>query len=145
MPLQKGLKNLLFEQWIKKWSHTVNVRACTKLYIRLLIIVCNIFMIIFKNYFWNLLSCPRYSKVDFFDQKSAPAISGILAKSAFRRRGMYLFQIRTVFFFHNYHWISCWLKQNRIQDILQFFTAGFGYPAGYPTNCLTGYPPYPVG
>ena len=29
---------------------------------------------------------------------------------------------------------------SRIPDILQFFTAGFGYPAGYPANCLTGYP-----
>ena len=29
-----SLKNLLFEQWIKKWSHTVNVSACTKLYIK---------------------------------------------------------------------------------------------------------------
>ena len=30
------------------------------------------------------------------------------------------------------------VKQNRIPDIVQFFTAGFGYPAGYPTN-------YPAG
>ena len=29
---------------------------------------------------------------------------------------------------------------SRIPDILQFFEAGFGYPAGYPANCLTGYP-----
>ena len=56
----------------------------TKMYIRFLIIVCKIFMIIFKNYFLNLLSCPHYFKMDFFDQNSAPAISGILAKYAFR-------------------------------------------------------------
>ena len=29
---------------------------------------------------------------------------------------------------------------SRTPDILQFFRAGFGYPAGYPANCLTGYP-----
>ena len=31
-----SLKNLLFEQWINKWSYTVkvNVNACTKLYIK---------------------------------------------------------------------------------------------------------------
>ena len=28
---------------------------------------------------------------------------------------------------------------SRIPDILQFFRAGFGYLAGYPANCLTGY------
>ena len=26
-----NLENLLFEHWIKKWSHTVNVSACAKL------------------------------------------------------------------------------------------------------------------
>ena len=41
VPLQwVSLKNLLFEQWINKWSYTVttvkvNVNACTKLYIKL--------------------------------------------------------------------------------------------------------------
>ena len=54
-----SFKNLLFEQWIKKESHSVNISACTKLYIKFLINICDIFMIIFKNYFWNLLSCPR--------------------------------------------------------------------------------------
>ena len=29
---------------------------------------------------------------------------------------------------------------SRIPDILQFFRAGFGYPAGYPAKCPTGYP-----
>ena len=29
-----SLKNLLFEQLIKKWSYIVNVNACTKLYIK---------------------------------------------------------------------------------------------------------------
>ena len=41
-------------------------------------------MIIFKNYFLNLLSWPCYFKMNFFDQNSAPAISGNFANYAFR-------------------------------------------------------------
>ena len=44
-------------------------------------------MIIFRNYFSNLLSCPRYFKMNFFNQNSAPAISGNLANYAFRKYG----------------------------------------------------------
>ena len=40
----------------------------------------------FRNYFQNLLSCPLYFKMNFFDKNSAPAISGNLANYAFRAR-----------------------------------------------------------
>ena len=48
------------------------VSACTKLHIKFLIIVYNIFMIIFRNYFKNSLSCPFYFKMSFFWSKFCP-------------------------------------------------------------------------
>ena len=44
------------------------------------LINARIFIIIFRNYFSNLFSCPCYFEMNFFDQNSAPAISEILAK-----------------------------------------------------------------
>ena len=58
--------------WIMNWKVKPysQCSACTKLYIKFLIIVCNIFMIIFRNYFWNLLSCPYYFKMRLFWSKA---------------------------------------------------------------------------
>ena len=43
-----------------------NLSACTKLYIQFLVNNYDIFLKIFRNYFWILLSCPLYFKLNFF-------------------------------------------------------------------------------
>ena len=67
------------------WIGQKSLFGTPLLYIRFLIIVCNIIMIIFKNYFWNLLSTysiPAISRLEKFQVQEMYAIQNSCAYSA---------------------------------------------------------------